>query len=351
MEEKRKTKHRWLQQQILDLIDSNGLKPGDPIPSERQLSKSFETSIETTRKSLLALTHEGHIIRLQGKGSFVAPKPKRHRILVVYNEGYLFHHRVVHREIDAVTFLVGLIHEAQNHGEYFVDLINRETLLNQMDDLEVRYPGVRGCLFFRQPEHFAVLRPRLEAKGLSCLFYGSDTFRHGLAGANAHYYQEKTIIQLELEHLLSRGYRRIGLLTEAGPEIPVNQNRRELARAFFSDRGIDFPEERDLREDGSGSAIQRISAVDAVAGCSDKLALPFMQMALRRGVRIPNDLAIVGIDDNPLAEVCFPSLTTVGIPVQDDAAVCLKQLVSIIERTRQSYQGFSDLRLIAREST
>lgn len=351
MDLKRTPKHRWLQQKILDLIETNGLKPGDPIPSEREISKSFETSIETTRKSLLTLAHEGHIIRLQGKGSFVAPKPKRHRILVVYNEGYLFHHRVVHREIDAVSFLVGLMHEAQNHAEYFVDLINRETLMKQMDDLEVRYPGVRGCLFFRQPEHFAVLRPRLEAKGLSCLFYGSDTFRHGLAGANAHYYQEKAIIHSELEHLISRGYRRIGLLTEARPETPVNQNRRELARAFFSDRSIEFPEERDLREDGSGSAIHRISAVDALAGCSDKLALPFMQLALRRGVRIPKDLAIVGIDDNPLAEVCFPSLTTVRIPVQDDAAVCMEQLVSLIERARPSYQGWSDIRLIAREST
>ena len=48
------------------------LKPGDKLPSESQLQKEYNMSRVTVRSAMEELTAEGYIIKVQGKGSFVA---------------------------------------------------------------------------------------------------------------------------------------------------------------------------------------------------------------------------------------------------------------------------------------
>lgn len=60
---------------IKDDIESGALKPGSPIPSEREYSEMYEISRMTVRQALKELESEGLIIRERGRGSFVA-RPK-----------------------------------------------------------------------------------------------------------------------------------------------------------------------------------------------------------------------------------------------------------------------------------
>lgn len=64
-----------LKQQLVEKMDSREWKPGDPIPSERELSESYEISRMTVRQALHELVNEGRLNREQGKGTFVS-KPK-----------------------------------------------------------------------------------------------------------------------------------------------------------------------------------------------------------------------------------------------------------------------------------
>lgn len=61
-----------LKQLILQFIDSEDLRPGDPIPSERELSQHFGISRMTVRQALAELVHESVLCREQGRGTYVA---------------------------------------------------------------------------------------------------------------------------------------------------------------------------------------------------------------------------------------------------------------------------------------
>jgi len=67
-----------LYQQLYDLIkseiSSGYYKPGDRIPSEQELSQSYDVSRITVRKAMEMLTEDNFIIKRPGKGSFVTPK-------------------------------------------------------------------------------------------------------------------------------------------------------------------------------------------------------------------------------------------------------------------------------------
>lgn len=61
-----------LKNKIKKEIRTGMLKPGDKIPSESQLQKEYNMSRVTVRNAMEELTSEGYIIKVQGKGSFVA---------------------------------------------------------------------------------------------------------------------------------------------------------------------------------------------------------------------------------------------------------------------------------------
>ena len=66
------------------------LKPGDKIPSERELSAELEVAVHTVNKSLATLTERGILVRKKGLGTFVAERSlrgKRVRILT-FSMGY-----------------------------------------------------------------------------------------------------------------------------------------------------------------------------------------------------------------------------------------------------------------------
>lgn len=60
--------------QIKNLIISGGLEEGEPLPSMRLLAKELRISVITTKRAYEDLEHEGFLVTMPGKGSFVAPK-------------------------------------------------------------------------------------------------------------------------------------------------------------------------------------------------------------------------------------------------------------------------------------
>lgn len=64
-----------LKEILLEMIENEELKPGDPIPPERELCKKHGISRMTARKAVMSLANEGVVFREQGRGTFVA-RPK-----------------------------------------------------------------------------------------------------------------------------------------------------------------------------------------------------------------------------------------------------------------------------------
>jgi len=83
-------KYYQVKKQLLELTSS--MTPGSPVPPERELARVYETSRTTVRQALAELVVEGRLLRMQGKGTFVA-KPKVAQVLELasYTEGMRQH--------------------------------------------------------------------------------------------------------------------------------------------------------------------------------------------------------------------------------------------------------------------
>src|SRR6516165_4887607 len=81
-------KYYQVKRQLLEFTAT--LDPGSPVPPERELARSYGTSRTTVRQALAELVMEVRLLRMQGKGTFVA-KPKVAQLveLTSYTEGML----------------------------------------------------------------------------------------------------------------------------------------------------------------------------------------------------------------------------------------------------------------------
>ena len=158
--------------------------------------------------------------------------------------------------------------------------------------------------------------------------------------------------RLATQHLIKQGYHRIGHIT--GPM--AWWEARERARGWrdaMSAAGLtgarpieDAPDlGRELVVFGSGEAaageeglnqlLEWRPDVEAVFVGNDQMALGALQSARKHGLRIPEDLAIVGFDGIPEAAYFWPPLTTVSQPLYDVGCASVAELTRMIKASRQ----------------
>ncbi len=118
------------------------------------------------------------------------------------------------------------------------------------------------------------------------------------------------------ERLIARGCRRIAFLGEVR-SIELQQRYLGLQDAAAA-AGIEPPAQLDthLASDIMAAEIAAhldrvIGDIDGIAAASDGIAIRAVRALVDRGVRVPEDMAITGFDDLPLAEQTVPRLTTV----------------------------------------
>ncbi|MDG5806464.1 substrate-binding domain-containing protein [Streptomyces ossamyceticus] len=90
----------------------------------------------------------------------------------------------------------------------------------------------------------------------------------------------------------------------------------------------------------------------AVFVCSDRMALGAYQALAERGLRIPDDISVVGFDDLPEARWATPALTTVRQPLSEMASTALRLLAGMMEGDRpEGTRTELSTRLVERAST
>ena len=163
-----------------------------------------------------------------------------------------------------------------------------------------------------------------------------------------------------VSYLIERGHRRIALITNAALEYTSAQQRRMGYLHALKQAGIE-PDDS-LMQAGAFTpasgfkAMQKLLELSplptAVFVASDVVALGAIRAIKQAGLRIPQDIAVVGFDDIPLADYFDPSLTTVCIPSYGLGWAAGERLVRLIRAETLDQEGvLLESELIIRKSS
>ena len=160
-------------------------------------------------------------------------------------------------------------------------------------------------------------------------------------------------------HLLDLGHRRIGVIT--GPEGGMaSEERLRGHQAALAAAGV-LPEaclvmRSNFRVDGGYKAARRLLGLPApptaIFTFNDSMAIGTLQAARERGLRIPEDLSVVGFDDTVEAVIAVPALTTVRQPLAEMGRMAVVLLLQLLEKRRlEPLRVQLATRLVIRDST
>lgn len=320
-----------------DQIASGALAPGSQLPTEIELTEQFGVSRNTIRQAMNTLVHEGLLERTQGRGTFVRaaglaaartvdsaqygaepdgmanrlvpdsrPEPRADRRI-----GLVLSH--VGDQLN-MELLLGVEQAAKSRGyEVSFSFSEENGAVQERDVARLQAGGVCGFIIFPlsdQHEDHAIAWLREQGTPLVLIdrylpsvptdYVGVDNYNGGYRAA---------------EHLCILGHKRIGLahLRVGGMATTSVHDRWRGYRQALQDYGVAYDEALILQ----GPDYVQLAGPNrptAVFAINDDSAFEVLKVSRALGLRVPEDLALVGFDDLSHAVLTTPPLTTVAQP-------------------------------------
>jgi len=164
-------------------------------------------------------------------------------------------------------------------------------------------------------------------------------------------------ISQAIEHAIRLGHRRAAVI--AGPE----DNRTAIAIQHALVAGLKARElnlfpvlESNYRVDAGASAVRAILAepeIPTVIFCgSDLIAMGAMSALEEAGVKVPEDVSVIGIDDISFAFLARPPLTTISVPRERLGTIAFQSLEKMLKlKRRKGADYYLETELVVRKST
>ncbi|RCG20155.1 LacI family transcriptional regulator [Sphaerisporangium album] len=166
-------------------------------------------------------------------------------------------------------------------------------------------------------------------------------------------------VRLAVEHLHGLGRRRIGFVNGPLDTVPGAARSAAYAEALAAlglpyDPGLtqvgDF-----YRAEGARAAarlLDRVPDLDALLCANDLIAFGALDVLRRAGRRVPQDVAVAGMDDTDLATLAWPPLTSVSLGSAERGRAAAELLLDKLENTRRAPRVVTvEPRLVVRAST
>ena len=355
MEEKR-LKYQDLLKYLDNLIETDRLRPGDKIPSENTLAEMFKISRQTVRHAIGIMEEDGKVVRLRGSGTYVSDpeamkRERRNRIAVVttYVDSYIFPKTI--QGIEKILFDEGYSvqiaftnNTVERERSVLEDIISRE------DVAGVIVEGTKSGL----PNPNIGLYRKLQEKKIPILFI--NTFYPEIQAPHVSLNDEETA-RLAVRYLLGKGHTRIGLIMK----LDDGQGRlrylgyikaMEEAGLPVSDSGMVWIDTDDFKQLSlcMDKILARIANCTAVLCYNDQVAFQLANLLKERGIQVPEQLSLVGIDDSDLARMCEPPITSLPHPKEKLGAKAAENLLELIKDHKYDATYEFDTRVVERET-
>lgn len=324
----------WIQEQVA----LGKFRPGDKLYSENELKEMFHMSRQTVRHAIGILEEEGILIRKQGSGTYInelrqnAGK-KRTKILVVttYVDGYIFPRTI--QGIQSVLSEHGYSVEmafTNNHvvleKKILEDALERDDIAGAI--IETTKSGIPNPNMNLYREF---LKRKIPLIFINC-YYPELPVPHvslndRLAGKKA------------TEHLLKMGHRKIGGI------FKLDDLQGHLRYAGYQEAmknaGIDIDNSHIVwidtvslqnLEECKTMILGRFEDCSGVVCYNDLMAYELVKILNSQGIRIPEDISLVSIDNSELTTVGDVELTSIPHPMEKLGEKTAANLVKMIEQ-------------------
>ncbi len=183
-----------------------------------------------------------------------------------------------------------------------------------------------------------------------------STSRHGIPAIGI---DNRQATRKMTRHLLELGHRKFALIANTALPNDRSQARLDGMLVALAEDGIRLDPSRIVQvtqptiangRRALASLLTVDPAVTAVLCTTDALAVGALAEARRRGIRVPEDLSVVGFDDVEMAGEVEPSLTTVNVPAVEIGRIAADHLISAIEGNPIPISTSLDAPLVFRDS-
>lgn len=315
------TKYEILKHHVLDQIINGDLVKGQKLPTESEMMAAFSVSRYTVRRAISDLENDNYVYRVQGGGSFVADWQKKRKqdkapsvigILSTHVASYIFP-----AIIDGADHVI-----SENGFSLILANTHNEPKRERIALINLMRQNLAGLII--EPTRSATSTPnidlyeKLRDSGVPMIFINATYPNFDSVSVVS---DDKAAIYEATKYLMAKGHKRIVGAFQVDDRQGVNrldgymrayQEQSELLTEFTpviykSDEITQVLHH--MNNMLVRSADQRPTAIIAY---NDQLAIQIIALAHDLGLRVPEDISVMGFDDFQLSRYLTPSLTTMS---------------------------------------
>ncbi|WP_165000855.1 GntR family transcriptional regulator [Xylanivirga thermophila] len=340
MATERKTLYSQIAEDIKLQILNGDLVPGDQLPTEFELAERYDVSRITSQRALVELEREGLIYRRQGKGSFVLSRGNTN------DQG--ISHKVISMILPSdgpagrrIDYINGATDYLSDNG-YYLTIHTTDNDLDQERNALINLPndGISGIIFYpTSRKNFDIL-------------YAMYLSKYPIVTIDKHF-QSLPICSVvsnnfdggyrATSHLIELGHRRIAYLSNLNIE-EISTVRERFFGYCTALKKHDIAIDHNiinfaLTYDGEKFAYKTIDmlkrmfnrGVTAIFAEHDYLAIAIYKTLQNEGIRIPEDISLIGFDNVEILEHVDIPLTSVDQNFYEIGREAASMIVEMIQ--------------------
>lgn len=322
---------------IKEKIENKELLPGTKIYSEYELSAMFHLSRQTIRHAIGMLEKMGIVIRVKGSGTFVSPRlgnmiseRKRVAVITTYVDSYIF-----------PKTIQGIVQVMSDHG-YAVQIsftnnkVEREqTILEEL----IEKDEVAGIIM--EPIKSGLPNPNLD------LYHELLRLQIPILFINSYYpdidiphvsLNDMITAQKATQYLINAGHQKIGAIFKSDDgqghlRYQGYFQAMKKAKLPIEDSFVVWIDTYDMKKlsNMKDYIIYRIRTCTAILCYNDEIAYEVINFLKREGIRVPEDISIIGIDGSELSMQGEIKITTLPHPMEELGKKAAKNLISMMK--------------------
>ena len=353
--------HRYMDivTDIKEQVANGVLLPGSKIKSENELSEEYGLSRQTVRHSIAVLEEDGLVRRVKGSGTYIADnaltdRSNRKKVAVVttYVNNYIFPQMIQHMEkvladsgyMVQIYFTYNRISKEREILEGIIEADEVAGIIIEATKSNLPNPNLKYFEKMKQM-HIPVLFINTYYEELNIPHVSINDVQ---AGA------------LATEHVIEKGHTKIGgvfklddgqgakryfgfleTINKAGINISGNDI------VWFDTVDIESPENIESLYERIHS---RLGSRTAIVFYNDEVATKLMEAFRKHGIKVPDDISIIGIDDSVASTNEEDHITSIIFPTRDVADKAARNLLELIKNPKFDGTYEFSLELVERNS-